>query len=80
VLRLFLTDRPRSDAEIVSEVRRLQLSRGLDDSQKVQVLLQALIDTTKVKAIPEQFKKHARLLKNVSCSRHEHLTLCAHCA
>lgn len=48
--------------DIASEVRRLQLSRGLDEPQKVKVLLEAVIDTSEPKKVPSEYKKHAAVL------------------
>lgn len=61
VLKIFLA-KERSVPEIVSEVRRLQLARGLDGPQRLKVLLEALIDTSDPKTVAPQFAKNAQLL------------------
>jgi len=52
ILRLFMS-KPREPSEVVSEVRRLELTRGLDHKQKFQILIEALIpfDASIVKKI-----------------------------
>jgi len=55
----------RSEAEILSELKILQLARSLDEVQKVHLLVQALFDTSKPKTLPAQVKKHASILKHV---------------
>lgn len=43
MLKIFLARGKSTVPEVTSEVRRLQMARGLDDSQKVKVLLEALL-------------------------------------
>lgn len=64
LLRMFLA-RDRTVVELTAEVKRLQLSRGLDDSQKVQVLVHAIVDPDQPKKVPGQFKQNAKYLKEV---------------
>lgn len=66
VLRLYLSDKKRTPDEVVSECKRLQLSRGLDETQKIQVLVQAIIDPTEPKTVPSQFVKQTGLLKKLA--------------
>lgn len=66
VLQIFLAQRERSVSEIVSEVRRLQLSRGFDDAQRMKVLIQAVIETDDIKTVANQFKQRSELLKTVA--------------
>lgn len=63
VLKIFLASGDRSVTEVTSEIRRLQLARGLDDAQKVKVLLEALIDMKDLKKVPDLYREHAALLK-----------------
>jgi len=55
----------RSTAEILAELRRLQLSRGLDDTQRVVTLLQAIFDVSISGAVTivKQIQKNVPLLK-----------------
>lgn len=53
----------RTPAEVVAELRRLQLARGLDEQQKIRVLLESLLDPTDLKGIHTQFASHAKLFK-----------------
>lgn len=63
ILKIFMASGTRSITDIQSEMRRLQLSRGLDEPQKIKVLLEAIIDTADVKSVPAQYTKHAELLQ-----------------
>jgi len=75
VLKVFLAERDRSVAEIVSELRRLQLSRGLDDSQRVKVLLEALVDVSDPATVVAQIKKNAPVLKHYATDRNTSIVL-----
>jgi translation initiation factor 5 len=67
LLKIFLTTKPNCSVdEITGELRRLELSRGLDEPQKIKVLLEAIIDVSEVKKVPAQFKKHSKLLGKVA--------------
>jgi len=70
ILRIFLEthEDPSIDA-IASEVRRLQLARGLDDPQKVKVVLEALIDLSVPKNVPTEYKKHSKVLHRFARDR-----------
>jgi len=72
-LKVFLAARERGVDEILSELRRLQLSRGLDDSQRIKTLLEALIDTSSAAEVPNQFKKHAPLLRKLAADKNSAL-------
>jgi len=62
VLKFFMLKDPEVE-EICSELKRLQMSRGLDEPQKVKLLLESLLDFTDLKTIPKQYGKHAEVLK-----------------
>jgi translation initiation factor 5 len=65
VLKVFMAEKNRTDNEVISECRRLQLARGLDEPQKVKVLLEAVIDTKTeedVKNIAKSYRKNAKLI------------------
>lgn len=62
-LKLFVVSKDRSTDEIYSELRRLQIARGLDEPQKIKIIFQVFIDPTSVKDIEKQFTKQADLLK-----------------
>ena len=68
ILKIFLASKPRTPNEISAELRRLAMSRGLDEPQKLKVLLEAIIDITTPKTVVEQFKKHTDLLKYFTSS------------
>lgn len=55
LLKIFLVQQQRSVDEIYHEIRRLQLSRGLDEAQKFKFILEVFIDTTELKKVPQQF-------------------------
>lgn len=77
MLKIFLAEDERSVAEIVSEMRRLQLSRGLDQTQKIKVLLDALIDTNAPKKVPALFKGNTEILGEVAHDAHSgNLLIC----
>lgn len=74
ILRLFITSKDRTTNEIVAELRRLQISRSLDDPQKVKVLLETFIDPLESKTIHTQFANQANLFsKFTSTTSDAHL-------
>jgi translation initiation factor 5 len=56
LLNVFLVQSERSVDEIYHEIRRLQLSRSLDDAQKLKLILEVFIDVTEPKKVPQQFE------------------------
>jgi len=66
ILKVFIAGREHTVDEIIGELKRLQLSRGLDDSQRVKILLEALIDTSNPASVAGQFKKHAPIFKKLA--------------
>lgn len=62
VLKIFMLKNPEVD-EICSELKRLQMSRGLDEPQKLKVLLEALLDFEDPKTVHEQYAQHKEVLK-----------------
>lgn len=69
VLKVFLASGKRTTTEIVSEVKRLQLARGLDEPQKIKVLLEAVIDMSDPNKIASEYKKNAALLSQFAAER-----------
>jgi translation initiation factor 5 len=65
ILQIFLASGAREPIEVVSELRRIELSRGLDEPQKIKVLLEALLDLGDLKSVPAQFTKHAPLFSHL---------------
>lgn len=63
ILKIFLASKPRRPAEVAAELRRLAMSRGLDEPQKLKILLESIIDITNPKAVIDQFKANAELLR-----------------
>jgi len=55
--------------EVMAELKRLQISRGFDDQQRVKVLLESLLDSSQYNTILEQLSKHFPLLKQLSRDR-----------
>lgn len=69
VLKIYLVSGDRTTTEILSELRRLQISRGLDEPQKIKVLFEALLDPHEAKTIHEQFAAHAALFKKIAVDK-----------
>jgi len=63
VLKAFVSSAKRTPEEIQDELKRLQLSRGLTEPQKISVLLSAVIDTSDQKTVAKQYTNQAPLLK-----------------
>jgi len=64
LLKNFISKRKKPSVDdIFHEVRRLQLARGLDEPQKVKILLEAIIDISDQKKVPQQYRKHTNILK-----------------
>lgn len=66
LFKVFMASAPegtvRSVAEIQSEAQRLQIAHSLDETKLIKTLIEALIDTSDLKAVPAQFTKHAGIL------------------
>lgn len=75
ILKVFAATKERAVAEIVAEARRLQISRGLDDAQKVKVVLEAFIDPSDARTVHTQFEKQAALLARFVTDRPSALQL-----
>jgi len=69
VLRMYLASGGRSPAEVTAELRRLQLARGLDESQRLKTLFEAVFDVSQPQTIVSQFKKQAPLLKKFAADK-----------
>jgi hypothetical protein len=64
VLKVFMASAgQRNHQEILSELKRLGMARGLDETSKIKVLFEAVVDTSKGKLIGEEFAKNAVLIK-----------------
>ena len=55
----------RDDAGILGELRRLEISRGLDPTQKMKVLLEGLINVEDPKKVAPQYAKYSSLFVQV---------------
>jgi translation initiation factor 5 len=75
VLKVFVASKDRVTDEVVAEARRLQISRGLDDAQKVKVVLEAFIDPTDPRTVHQQFEAQAPLLSRFVTDRASALQL-----
>jgi len=62
VLKVFLASGDRTEQQIKSELNRLQLARGLDEPQKIKVLLEAIIDTEDASEISNQYSAQSKVL------------------
>eukprot|EP00474_Spongospora_subterranea_P008951 CRZ09409.1 hypothetical protein [Spongospora subterranea] len=71
VLLAFVQHEERSDVDIMSELRRLELSRGLSASSKAFTLLSAVLDVNEVRTLPVQIKKRSALLRQFTRTRGE---------
>lgn len=72
MLKLFIVENKDPDL-ICSELRRLQMARGLDEPQKLKLLLEAVIDFTNPATVPAQYTKNAKLLKKFTKGRQNSL-------
>jgi len=68
VLRSYVTCNKRSVEEIWSEIRRIQLSRGLDEQQRFVTALEGLLDTNSPKTVSTELKNYAPLLKKMNAN------------
>lgn len=75
ILRAFVNNADRTDQEIISELRRLELSRALTTSQKISALLFAILDSSDPRTLPSQIKKRASLLRHYAKNRSEEQSL-----
>lgn len=62
VLKIYMASATRSIPEIMAELKRLQIARGLDEPQKIKVLLEAVINVDEEKTIAKQYTNHAKIL------------------
>jgi len=60
MLRAFIKEKQRDVRDVLAELRRIQLARSLDETQKIRLLLEALCETPKEAAAT--IEKNARLL------------------
>jgi len=77
VLKIFLAEKERDAPQIVSELKRLQLARGIDDSQRLKVLLEAVLDSNDSAVVLSQIKKYAKVLAQYTSDRASGLLLLA---
>lgn len=79
VLKIYLADPNRTYDQIAAELKRIAISRDLDDAHRVQTLVQALIDPTEPKTVKTQFAKHAKLLAHFTKKEERGATLLLNC-
>lgn len=65
VLKIFMASGERTVVEIMLELKRVQLARGLDEPQKIKVLLEAVINVDDEKSIINQYKNNAAIFTAV---------------
>jgi len=68
VLRDYIRTKEPSMAAILAELKRLQVARGFNETERVKILLESLIDITDPKTVPAQFEKNAKTLSQVVTS------------
>jgi translation initiation factor 5 len=66
LLKIFMATHKRTPQDVTAELRRLELSRGLDEPQKFKVLLEAVLDISNLKTVPAQFTAQAPLLSHLT--------------
>ncbi|CEP01484.1 W2 domain-containing protein [Plasmodiophora brassicae] len=71
ILRSFVQGQERSDTEVLGELRRLELSRGLTTSAKISALATALLDPSDPKALLSQIRSRSSILRQVARTRAE---------
>eukprot|EP00461_Guttulinopsis_vulgaris_P004385 UN04387 len=56
LLKIYLLQAQRKPMDIFNEIRRLQISRGLDDVQRFKLILEVFVDpSVELRALPKQF-------------------------
>lgn len=66
VLKIFMASAKRTIPEIMSELKRLQIARGLDEPQKIKVLLEAVTDVDDEKSVVKQYIANKKILGAVT--------------
>jgi len=69
ILQQYISTNNRSMNDIWSEIRRLQLARGLDEPQRFTMTLEALFSSIPPKNIIEQIPKYAPLFKRLNAEK-----------
>jgi len=69
ILQQYISTNNRSMNDIWSEIRRLQLARGLDEPQRFTMTLEALFASVPPKNIIEQIPKYAPLFKRLNAEK-----------
>jgi len=69
MLQQYISTNNRSMSDIYSEIRRLQLARGLDEPQRFVMTLEALYTSVPPKNIIEQIPKYAPLFKRLNAEK-----------
>jgi len=67
LLRIFLSKK-RDVSEIVSELRRVQLARGVDDTQRLKIFLESLINADDPAKVPAALVSQANVLQKLAAS------------
>jgi translation initiation factor 5 len=66
MLRMFVESNPKARTkQIVDELSRIQLSRSLDDTAKVKVLLEGLLDLSDPKSVAKQLENYKKVFRKV---------------
>jgi len=65
LLKIFLSKK-RDVSEIISELRRVQLARGLDDTQRLKIFLETLINADEPTKVSGALAAQAEVLKKLA--------------
>lgn len=65
VLRDFINTNEPNVQSILAELKRLQVARGFNESEKLKILLESSIITSDPKVVVKEFQKRAPLFKKV---------------
>ncbi len=65
VLKTYLAAAPRTEAQLLAELRRIVTARSLNDQQRFRVLVEAVFNTAEPKTIGKQISTQAPMFAKV---------------
>eukprot|EP00467_Chlorarachnion_reptans_P019263 CAMPEP_0114519100 /NCGR_PEP_ID=MMETSP0109-20121206/18813_1 /TAXON_ID=29199 /ORGANISM="Chlorarachnion reptans, Strain CCCM449" /LENGTH=359 /DNA_ID=CAMNT_0001699797 /DNA_START=219 /DNA_END=1298 /DNA_ORIENTATION=- len=71
VLRDFISSNQPTVAQILAELKRLQVARGFNESEKLKILLESSVETSNLKEVTKEFQKRAPLFKEAVTNAQE---------
>jgi len=77
--RLFAGDSKPRTKQVLDELDRIALARGLDDAAKMKILLEGVLDLSVPKNVAGQFKTHKKIFKKAVKGGPSHPTLLLLC-